>query len=85
MREAIRDVEDENKKLTSHDAKASRLLTATLHVLILLLLNSHCYRIMGAPVRASVQTENNNNQQHLREFLFVPLPLLLILPYTIIH
>jgi len=40
MREAIRGVEDENKKLTSHDAKASRLLTATLHVLILLLLNS---------------------------------------------
>jgi len=40
MREAIRDVEDENKKLTSHDAKASRLFTATLHVLILLLLNS---------------------------------------------
>jgi len=49
MREAIRDVEDENKKLTSHDAKASRLLTATLHVLILLLgLNSQQEAGMGA-------------------------------------
>jgi len=43
------DVEDENKKLTSHDAKASRLLTATLHVLILLLgLNSQQEAGMGA-------------------------------------
>jgi|SRR6188768_301373 len=40
--EAIRDVGNnlkDKKLLTSHDAKASRLLTATLHVLILL--NSH--------------------------------------------
>jgi len=35
--------------------------------------------LWGPSVRATVQTENNNNQQRLREFLFLR-PL--ILPYT---